>query len=80
MTWEDYKPVPGTDWANPALAPTIEKWRVAVVIADFPDQPLNITQPAHSTLFGNPQPTAAGRARTFPCTSRRATAPRAPRA
>lgn len=59
MTWDDYRQVPGTDWSNPALAPTIEKWRVAVVLTEFADQPLNITMPAGSTLFGNPQPSAA---------------------
>jgi hypothetical protein len=56
MTWDDYKIVPGTDWANPALVPTIEEWKVAVVLTEFTDQPLNITLPAGSTLFGNPQP------------------------
>jgi M6 family metalloprotease-like protein len=60
MTWDDYRPVPGTDWANPALEPTVEKWRVAVVLMDFADQPSNVTLPANSTLFGNPQPSAAG--------------------
>jgi hypothetical protein len=63
MTWDDYRQVPGTDWSNPALAPTIEKWRVAVVLTEFADQPLNITMPAGSTLFGNPQPSAANIAR-----------------
>ena len=43
MTWEDYKTVPGTDWANPALQPTIEKWKVAIILTEFADQPLNIT-------------------------------------
>jgi M6 family metalloprotease-like protein len=56
MTWDDYQEVPGTDWSNPALEPTIEKWRVAVILTEFADQPLNITLPAGSTLFGNPQP------------------------
>ncbi len=60
MTWDDYRPVPGTDWANPALEPTVEKWRVAVVLMDFADQPSNVTLPANATLFGNPQPSAAG--------------------
>jgi M6 family metalloprotease-like protein len=56
MTWEDYVPVPGTDWANPALTPSIEKWKVALVLTDFADQPFNATLPAFSTVFGNPQP------------------------
>ena len=58
MTWEDYKTVPGTDWANPALQPTIEKWKVAIILTEFADQPLNITMPAGATVFGNPQTTA----------------------
>jgi M6 family metalloprotease-like protein len=58
MTWDDYKTVPGTDWVNPLLVPSIEKWKVAFVLTEFADQPLNITMPAGSTLFGNPQ--AAG--------------------
>ena len=58
MTWEDYKTVPGTDWANPSLQPTIEKWKVAIVLTEFADQPLNITMPAGATIFGNPQTTA----------------------
>jgi hypothetical protein len=48
--------VPGTDWANPALEPAIEKWKVALVLTDFADQPFNATLPAFSTVFGNPQP------------------------
>ena len=59
MTWDDYREVPGTDWSNPALVPTIEKWKIAVVLTEFADQPLNITMPAGSTLFGNPQPGGA---------------------
>jgi len=59
MTWEDYQPVPGTDWANPALEPTVEKWRLALVLMDFADQPFNMTLPAGSTVFGNPQPSGA---------------------
>ena len=55
MTWDDYRTVPGTDWANPALVPTIEKWKVAFVLTEFADQPLNITMPAGATIFGNPQ-------------------------
>lgn len=26
MTWDDFKAVPGTDWANPALKGTIRKY------------------------------------------------------
>lgn len=61
QTPDEYKPVPGTDWGNPALTPSIEKWRVALVLVDFPDQNFVISESApHSTIFGNPQDTAFG--------------------
>lgn len=56
QTWADYRPVPGTSWGDPALAPTVKKWKAALVLVDFPDQPFVISQPAQSTIFGNPQP------------------------
>lgn len=54
MTWADYHPLPGVDWADPALAPA-RSFRVALVAVDFPDQPFVITLPKNSDLFGNPQ-------------------------
>jgi len=54
MTWDDYKPIPGINWADPALVPE-RKFRMALVAVDFADQPFVITQPKHSDLFGNPQ-------------------------
>jgi M6 family metalloprotease-like protein len=54
MTWEDYHPIPGKNWADPALVPT-RKFRMALVAVDFPDQPFVITLPKNSDLFGNPQ-------------------------
>ena len=56
MTWDDYTPVPGTDWANPAIPPSVRKFKVALVVVDYPDQPFVISQPPFSTIFGNPQP------------------------
>src|SRR4051794_9277735 len=44
MTWNDYKPVPGTNWADPTLVPSVQKLKVAVVAVDFSDQPFVITQ------------------------------------
>ncbi len=55
MTWADYHPIPGVDWADPNLKPTKKQFRVALVAIDFPDQPFVITLPKHSDLFGNPQ-------------------------
>jgi M6 family metalloprotease-like protein len=53
MTWEDYRPIPGKNWADPALIPE-RKFRMALVAVDFPDQPFVITQHKNSDLFGNP--------------------------
>lgn len=54
MTWDDYVAVPGTDWGNPALEPSVKKWRTALVFVDYPDQEPVVSQPARSTVFGNP--------------------------
>ena len=54
MTWEDYHPIPGRNWADPSLLPE-RKFRMALVAVDFPDQPFVITQPKKSDMFGNPQ-------------------------
>ncbi len=54
MTWSDYRPIPGINWADPSLKPK-RSFRVALVAVDFPDQPFVITQPRRSDPFGNPQ-------------------------
>ena len=54
MTWNDYNPIPGKNWADPSLVPE-RKFRMALVAVDFPDQPFVITLPKNSDLFGNPQ-------------------------
>ncbi len=54
MTWEDYVPVPGVDWADPSRVPE-RGFKLAVVAIDFPDQPFVITLPRNSDPFGNPQ-------------------------
>jgi len=54
MTWEDYRPIPGRNWADPSLVPE-RGFRLAVVAIDFPDQPFVITLPKGSDPFGNPQ-------------------------
>ena len=54
MTWDDYRPIPGRDWADPSLKPE-RGFRLAVVGIDFPDQPFVITLPKGSDPFGNPQ-------------------------
>lgn len=55
MTWNDYKPVPGRNWADTSLVPSVRNLKIAVVAIDFSDQPFVITQPKHSDPFGNPQ-------------------------
>lgn len=54
MTWADYRPIPGHDWADPTLKPE-RGFRLAVVGIDFPGQPFVITLPKGSDPFGNPQ-------------------------
>ncbi len=54
MTWDDYHPIPDTNWADPSLVPP-RRLRIALVAVDFPDQPFVITLPKGSDLFGNPQ-------------------------
>lgn len=54
MTWEDYKPIPGINWADTSVKPE-RGFRIALIAVDFPDQPFVITMPKNSDLFGNPQ-------------------------
>ncbi|GLZ09913.1 peptidase M6 [Actinomadura sp. NBRC 104425] len=54
MTWDDYKPVPGTNWADPSRKGSVKNFKGAVVLVDYPDQPFVVTQPKNSTIFGNP--------------------------
>ncbi|MEJ3745134.1 M6 family metalloprotease domain-containing protein [Actinomycetes bacterium KLBMP 9797] len=59
MTWDDYRAVPNRTWNNPAQAGSVRNFKIALVLVDYPDQPFVVTQPAGSTIFGNPQPIAA---------------------
>lgn len=54
MTWADYRPIPGHNWADPALKPE-KGFKLAVVGIDFEDQPFVITLPKGTDPFGNPQ-------------------------
>ena len=38
LTWNDYKPLPGPDYSDPSIQPTVKKWKVALVLTDFPDK------------------------------------------
>ncbi|WP_051324434.1 hypothetical protein [Candidatus Solirubrobacter pratensis] len=55
MTWNDYKPIPGHNWATDGDQPSARKVTIALVAFDFPDQPFVITEPKGSDPFGNPQ-------------------------
>jgi M6 family metalloprotease-like protein len=55
MTWEDYKAVPGQNYADPSVKGSSRQFKAALVLIDFPDQDFAVTLPPHSTVFGNPQ-------------------------
>ncbi|WP_414636202.1 M6 family metalloprotease domain-containing protein [Actinophytocola sp.] len=54
MTWDDYRPVPGTNWADPSRPGSVRTFRGALVLLDYPNQPFVVTRPQNSTVFGNP--------------------------
>jgi len=54
MAWDDYRPIPGTSWADPTARGSVRTFKGALVLVDYPDQPFVITQPANSTVYGNP--------------------------
>ena len=54
MTWKDYRPIPGINWADGSRTPQ-RALRVALIAIDFDDQPFVITQKKGSDPFGNPQ-------------------------
>jgi M6 family metalloprotease-like protein len=58
LTWSDYKKLPGPDYSDSTIQPTVKKWNVALVLADFPDREFIISQPAGSTIWGTPTATA----------------------
>ena len=55
MTWDDYKPIPGVNWADTARRGSKRTMRVAIVPADYSDYPFVVTLPRGSDLFGNPR-------------------------
>jgi M6 family metalloprotease-like protein len=54
MTWADYRKIPGTNWADPRRTGSVRNFRGALVLVDYPNQPFVVTQPANSTIYGNP--------------------------
>ena len=75
MSWGDYKPIPNTNYQDPAVQPTVKKWKVALVLGDFPNRDFYVTQAPGSTVFGNPQahrgqhPAGGGRRASTPTSS-----------
>ena len=55
MTWDDYRPIPGVDWADTSRRGSKRTMRVAIVPADYVDYPFVVTLPRQSDLFGNPR-------------------------
>ena len=45
---------PGPDYSDPSIAPSVKKWKVALVVTDFPDKTFTISQPVGGTIFGTP--------------------------
>ncbi len=54
MTWDDYQPIPNTNWADPSVKGSQRNFRGALVLTDYPNQPFVVTQPQNSTVFANP--------------------------
>src|SRR3954453_5336024 len=54
LTWSDYHAIPGQDYSDPSIQPSVKKWKVALVLTDFPDKGFAISQPAGGTVFGTP--------------------------
>src|SRR4051812_28546470 len=54
LTWNDYKKLPGPDYSDPSIEPTVKKWKVALVLTDFDGTDFSITKPQGGTVFGTP--------------------------
>ena len=53
MTWDDYRPIPGFNWADDQRQPP-KKLRAALILGDFPDREFLVTRPKGSDAVGNP--------------------------
>jgi M6 family metalloprotease-like protein len=56
-TWDDYRAVPDSppEWVDGTVTGTERHFKAAVVLVDFTDQPMLLTQEAGAHVFGNPQ-------------------------
>src|SRR5262249_38359920 len=60
MSWGDYKPIPNTNYQDPAVQPKVKRWKVALVLGDFQNRDFYATMAPGATLFGNPTALASG--------------------
>ncbi len=57
LTWDAYVPIRPEAWNQDTTSTaTQNQYRTAIVLVDYPDQPILITQEPESHPFGNPQP------------------------
>ncbi len=54
MTWDDYRQIPGSAWADPAVKGSVRTFKGALVLVDYANQPFVVTRPPNSTIYGNP--------------------------
>ncbi|MDA0184496.1 M6 family metalloprotease domain-containing protein [Solirubrobacter phytolaccae] len=54
LTWSDYKPIPGPDYSDGTIQPSVKKWRVALIMVDYPDREFTISGAPGSSVFGTP--------------------------
>lgn len=56
-TWADYRAIPDSPagWVDGSIDGTDREFKAAVVLVDFTDQPMLLTQEAGAHVFGNPQ-------------------------
>src|SRR4051794_10735150 len=54
MTWSDYRPIPGFDWADPKNQPP-KKLRAALILGDYSDRSFLVNQPEGSDPIANPR-------------------------
>ncbi|KAK8861941.1 secreted metallopeptidase [Apiospora arundinis] len=55
MTWADFKPPPGVDWADPSRKGSERNFNIALVTIDYADRPFVVTSAGpNATIYGNP--------------------------
>src|ERR1044071_2509971 len=50
LTWGDYKKLPGPDYSDPSIQPTVKKGKIALILVDYDDRQFTISQPARGTV------------------------------